>query len=199
MKKFTSLLLMSLLALTTMTFVSCDDDDEIADTLWGVWEGDMYVSSYWDGQSYYSSYSEIAFDRNPNSYASGTGYWVDYYSNAPWDYYASHIRWSVDRGVITIYSVEDGETYSIYDYSLSQNYFSGTLDNGYDNPMSFRLTKTASPDWNDFNYGWGYWDDGYYAPGYAPSGSRSAGSSDKSSVKTDKPIRRIMARPETQK
>lgn len=45
MKKFTSILAMIMMAAMSLTFVSCDDDEYIADTLWGVWEGDMYVTS----------------------------------------------------------------------------------------------------------------------------------------------------------
>ena len=82
MKKFTSIFATIMMAVMSLTFVSCDEDEYIADTLWGVWEGDMYVTSQWNGQTYYSSYSVLAFDKNPNQYASGTGYWVDYYSNA---------------------------------------------------------------------------------------------------------------------
>lgn len=50
MKKFTSILAMIMMAAMSLTFVSCDDDEYIADTLWGVWEGDMYVTSEWNGQ-----------------------------------------------------------------------------------------------------------------------------------------------------
>lgn len=47
MKKFTSILATIMLAVMSLTFVSCDDDSYIADSLWGVWEGDMYVTSEW--------------------------------------------------------------------------------------------------------------------------------------------------------
>lgn len=51
MKKFTSILAMIMMAAMSLTFVSCDDDEYIADTLWGVWEGDMYVTSEWNGHT----------------------------------------------------------------------------------------------------------------------------------------------------
>lgn len=86
----------------TFTFVSCDDDEYIADTLWGVWQGDMHVWNEWNGNYYESHDTEIAFDRNPYEYSSGSGYWVDFYSRAPWDYFASNITWTVDNGRITI-------------------------------------------------------------------------------------------------
>lgn len=73
MKKFTSILATIMLAVMSLTFVSCDDDSYIADSLWGVWEGDMYVTSQWNGNTYYSSYSVLAFDKDPYEYASGSG------------------------------------------------------------------------------------------------------------------------------
>ena len=111
MKKFISIISVIIFAVTPFTFVSCDEDYEIADTLWGVWEGKMYVQSTWNGQTYMSSYSVIQFDRAPNNYDSGTGYWIDYYSGAPWDYFASHIDWIVSNGTIKIYSYEDDSYY----------------------------------------------------------------------------------------
>lgn len=114
MKKFTSILAMIMMAAMSLTFVSCDDDEYIADTLWGVWEGDMYVTSEWNGHTYYSSYSILAFDKDPYEYASGTGYWIDYYSDAPWDYFASHIEWRVNNRNIEIYSREDDTYFTIY-------------------------------------------------------------------------------------
>ena len=39
MKKITSLMAVIAMAVMSFTLVSCDDDDYIADTLWGVWEG----------------------------------------------------------------------------------------------------------------------------------------------------------------
>ena len=41
MKKYFSIATMVLAALMSMTIVSCDDDDDIAYTLEGTWEGDM--------------------------------------------------------------------------------------------------------------------------------------------------------------
>lgn len=163
MKKLTSLFAMIMAAMMSFTFVSCDDDDEIADTLWGVWEGDMYVTSEWNGKEYYSSYSVIQFDKDPYDYASGKGYWVDYYSNAPWDYYASHIEWTVNDGTIRIYSIEDDTYFQIYDYKLSSNWFTGYIDDEWGNWQEFRLQKTSSPYWDDFEWGWSGWY------GYSPA------------------------------
>ncbi|CCY82821.1 putative uncharacterized protein [Prevotella sp. CAG:1185] len=184
MKKFTSILATIMLAVMSLTFVSCDDDSYIADSLWGVWEGDMYVTSQWNGQTYYSSYSVLAFDKDPYEYASGSGYWIDYYSNAPWDYFASHIRWQVNNRNIEIYSIEDDTYFTIYDYSLSRSWFSGTIIGEYGDPMQFSLRKTSSPNWGDYDWGWDY-----SYPGYAPS-TRADGNNN-----ADKPVRKFMKKP----
>lgn len=184
MKKFTSILAIMVMAAMSFTLVSCDDDDYIADTLWGVWEGDMQVRMDYHGHTYYAYETELAFDRNPYEYASGTGYWIDYYSGAPWDYYASHIEWNVYNNVIEIYSIEDDTYYRIYDYTLSDNYFTGWLESEWGDDIQFRLRKTYAPDWNDFDYGW-YYDDGYYDPWYAPAQTRQG------DAKAEKPVRKI--------
>ena len=49
--------------------------------------------------------------------------------------------------------------YYIYDYSLSDNHFSGVIDSEYGDPMEFYLRKTASPDWGDVDWGWNYSQD----------------------------------------
>lgn len=184
MKKFTFLSAMIMMMAMAFTFVSCDDDEYIADTLWGVWEGDMHVWNDFDGQVYEAHRSVIQFDRDPDSYATGTGYWVDYYSNAPWDYFASHITWSVSNGRIRIYSYEDDTNFYIYDYSLSDNYFTGTIESEWGDPMDFRLRKTASPNWDDFDWGWDSWY-GYSALQNSASKTRSG------DAVQEKPVRHI--------
>lgn len=184
MKKFTFLSAMIMMMAMAFTFVSCDDDEYIADTLWGVWEGDMHVYHEWSGTYYEVHESVIQFDRDPDSYATGTGYWVDYFSDAPWDYFASHITWSVSNGRIRIYSYEDDTNFYIYDYSLSDNYFRGTIESEYGDPMDFRLRKTAAPNWHDFDYGWDSWYD-YSDPWYSASKTRSG------DTIQEKPVRHI--------
>ena len=68
---------MVLAALMSMTIVSCDDDDDIAYTLEGTWEGDMYIQSSYNGHTYDATYSEICFLKDPYKWSSGDGYWVD--------------------------------------------------------------------------------------------------------------------------
>lgn len=157
---------MVLLAVLSMSFVSCewDDDDEIAYTLEGTWRGKMYMSEEWNGEEYDATYSEICFLRDPYRYSSGTGYWVDYYDNYGWgrNYVANHIEWTVNDRTITVYFVEEGTTLWIDNFRLSDNYFSGVIHDG-DTRVDFRLQHMSSPNWD--NYYWGYddWDYYYYS------------------------------------
>lgn len=162
MKRIHTLLTMVAIAMLSFTFTSCDEDEYIADTLWGTWKGNMYVTSYWNNRYYDANYSEISFDKDPDRYSSGTGYWVDYYSNAPWDYLANHIRWTVRNSSIWVYFIEDDYEVEIFDYELSYNYFDGYIYTSNNKEVEFHLTKTSSPNWNRYHYGWDYWN-GYYA------------------------------------
>ena len=92
---------------TLFTLTSCEDE-RIANTLEGTWSGNMYISTRYDGRVYDATYTEVTFLKNPYAYSSGEGYWVDYYSDAPWDYVANHIEWSVDYGTINVRQREIG-------------------------------------------------------------------------------------------
>ncbi len=115
MKKLYTLMLT---ALTALTFTACEDE-YIADTLEGTWSGTMFVSTYYDGRDYYATHSEITFSIDPFRFTKGSGYWVDYYSGAPWDYVANHISWRVDNGNIYVHFREDDTSVVIADYHLS--------------------------------------------------------------------------------
>ena len=142
--------------------VCVEKEDPPAPTLEGTWEGRIYVSHQWDGRYYDASYSYISFDRDPYRYAKGYGYWVDEYSGAPWDYIANHISWTVRNSDIIVYFEEDDYEVTIYDYSVSERYFDGYIYT-YDNKkVYFHLVKTSSPNWNNYHYGWDYWDSYYY-------------------------------------
>ena len=125
----------------------------------------MFLSSTWDNYTYAISYTQLCFNRDPYYYASGTGYWVDYYSDAPWDYVANHIEWQVRGGRIEVYLVEDNYTYFIEDYRLSDNIFRGRI---YDNDtyLDFSMRHTSSPNWNSFDY---YYYDDFYDYWYSNS------------------------------
>ena len=184
MKKMFTMLMMAMMALT---FTSCEDE-MIADTLEGTWSGNMYISSYWDGKIYDVTRTEITFDIDPFCFKSGSGYWVDYYRNAPWEYVANHIDWNVNNGVIHIYFIEDGDWIEISDYRLNSNRFFGTIYDG-DNTVDFELYCTARPHYD--NYCWGYegWYDDYYwarTRGAAPTDSTTTVEKPKRFVNPDR-------------
>lgn len=154
--KMTRLLAMFAIAISAMAFTGCDDDAEVAYLLEGAWKGNMHVYSSYNGHEYAATYSEIEFY---SGYDSGTGIWVDYYSNAPWDYVANHITWRVRNENIYIHFVEDGVDAVIYDYSLDDGYFTGYVEVAGGDYAYFRLTKIYSPNWDD-DYCWGY--DGWW-------------------------------------
>ena len=124
----------------------------------------MYISSEWNGRVYNATYTEIEFLLDPFRYTKGSGYWVDHYSGAPWDYIANHIDWRVDDQVITVYFREENTSIQIYDYRLSDNYFRGTI---YDNGIyvDFSLVHTSSPNW-EYEYNYRGYDDWYYYDGW---------------------------------
>ena len=170
----------------TFALTSCNwwtEDEEIAYTLEGTWQGNMYIRSTWNGRTYSSTYSEVTFLRDPYRYSSGDGYWVDYYSNAPWDYVANHITWRVDYGTIQVYFVEDHDYITIRDFRLSDSHFKGWIEDG-DNDVEFYLTHISSPNWNYYDH-WGYdsWYDNYW--------SRQTRSADSDSTTVERPIRSI--------
>ena len=183
MKKIKTMLAMAMTALCAMTFSACDEDDEIAYTLEGTWEGNMYVSMMYDGMVYDATYTELCFSRDPYRYSSGSGYWIDYYNYGPWgrNYVANHMQWNVSGGVINVYLVEEGTYVQIHDYRLSDNYFVGNIYYG-DQRVSFKMRHTSSPNWNDFYWGWDY----YYSK-KDNLGSRANGDAGDSGQ--DKPVR----------
>ena len=160
---------------TLFTMTSCEDK-EIANTLEGTWSGNMYISTSYNGRVYDATYSEITFLKNPYAYSSGEGYWVDYYSDAPWDYVANHIEWTVDYGTIKVYFKEEDTSIRIRDYHLNNDRFYGTInDNGA--PVDFDLWRVASRNYNSYNWGYGGWY----------GSTRAVDSSD--STKIEKPVR----------
>ena len=160
MKRLHTLLTMVAIAALSFTFTSCDEDEYIADTLWGTWEGDIYVGHEWSGRYYDASRSSIYFERTNRR--SGYGYWVDYYSDAPWDYIANHISWEVVNRDIRVYFEEDDYEVTIYDYELNDYYFDGYIYTYDRKRVHFRLNKISSRNWNNYHYGWEYWDDYYW-------------------------------------
>ena len=185
MKKIYNLLMMAMMAAATCTMTSCDEDIDIANSLEGTWTGTMFVYTDYRGTSYYATSTEITFEGDPFRWTRGTGYWVDYYSGAPWDYIANHIDWRVNNRNIEIYFREDNTTMVICDYRLSDNYFTGYInDNGTD--VEFRLRHTWSPNWDRYDR-WGY--DGWNS--YWSRETRSGTAADSTFTEADRPVRHV--------
>ena len=103
------------LAVTAMTFVSCNDD-EIAATLDGVWEGQVSLGRW---NSY--QYVDIEFYRD--GYSAGNGVEYDYQSNGT--YIECPFTFKVVNGTIFM-EYGDGSRVAIPDnYTLTETTFSG--------------------------------------------------------------------------
>lgn len=165
-----NLWLVAVALLMSMALSGCDDL-RISNSLEGTWEGNTYMAASYRGRWYNSTYSYVFFEQDPYRYTSGRGRWIDYYSNAPWDYIANHITWRVDNGVIRIYFIEDNYSITLTNYRLSNRHFYGTFLFDGNQRFNFDLVHTSSPNWNSYNYGYDYWQDGYY---YAPARSTHA-------------------------
>ena len=113
MKKLYTTLMMAMMAMMTLSFTSCETDEEIAYDLEGTWRGNMSIADAY-GESVVDS--EITFLRYPNSYTEGNGLWADYYG--PRDYEVYRFEWYVDYGTIYI-RFSDGARVEIRNYSLT--------------------------------------------------------------------------------
>lgn len=186
MKKIYTLLMMAMMATATCTLTSCDEDIDIANSLEGTWSGTMFVYTDYRDSRYYATSTEITFEGAPFRWTRGTGYWIDHYSGAPWDYVANHIDWRVNNRDIEIYFREDHTTMVICDYRLSDNYFTGYInDNGTD--VEFRLRHVYSPNWDRYDR-WGY--DGWNS--YRSRETRSAAADSTATfTDADRPVRHV--------
>ena len=146
MKKLYTTLMMAMMAMMTLSFTSCESDEEIAYDLEGTWRGNMSIADAY-GESYVDS--EITFLRYPNSYTEGNGLWADYYG--PRDYEVYHFEWYVDFGTIYI-RFSDGARVEIRNYSLSSNRFRGRFWDG-DKEVSFELRNSTRKYENDYTWG----------------------------------------------
>ncbi len=153
MKKLTSFLTVALMTIVCLSFTSCDKDADRAYTLDGVWKGNMYI---WYGD-YESTYSIIEFDQESITANYGTGRWIDYYDTNYWSGHnytpSRRFEWSVRNGNIYISFYDGSSNITIYNYTLSDNYFSGTMDAANGNRVTFSLSKYGNAyNWNDYSY-----------------------------------------------
>lgn len=162
MKKFTSIFSFILMTVMAFSFTSCDDDVDIAQTLDGTWKGYLHTTLPYQGHDYVSSTAEVTFSAGLNA---GSGYWLDQYSNAPWDYVANRISWNVTNRKIYITFHDTQEKAVIRNYHLDDDYFYGEIEfNSTNTWTEFQFVKTYSPRWDDY-----YWygtDSWYHSWGY---------------------------------
>ncbi len=162
MKRISKLMTTVMFAIITFVMTSCTEDQMVSMKMQGTWVGNMYVRSEYNGRVYQSTYTELEFSSDPFRITRGYGYWVDHYSNAPWDYIANHIRWEVVNGIIYIDFIEDNYQFEIRDYRISHNRFVGVIyQNGV--AVEFNLRSTDQEDWNQYGWGYDYWDTLYYS------------------------------------
>ncbi len=104
-----------IVAVTAMTFVSCDDD-KIAATLDGVWEGEVSLGRWNSCQCV-----DIEFSRQ--GYSNGYGMEYDYQGNSG-AAIPCPFTFKVVNGTIFM-EYEDGSRVAIRNYTLTENQFSG--------------------------------------------------------------------------
>ena len=117
MKKITTLLTMAAMAALTFTFTSCDDDDEdIAYTLEGTWQGSIVSGSY-DRYGYGNYYTDtqIEFYKDPYRWAEGSGREVDY-NRSGWTDVVGFDYKVRDRVIYLDYY--DGSRVAIYNWDI---------------------------------------------------------------------------------
>ncbi|MBO5614795.1 MAG: hypothetical protein J5932_01560 [Prevotella sp.] len=140
-----------IVAVTAMTFVSCDDD-KIARSLDGIWEGQV-SSDYFNyrlGNSY--QWIDIQFYADPSRYAKGSGIERDYFGSVNGYYKEFNFDFEVRGGYIYLY-YEDGIDVVIRDYELVDDRFSGEfLDSDGRHLASFDLYRVTSWRYNRYNY-----------------------------------------------
>lgn len=121
MKKLYSFITFGIIVLFSLSLTSCNDDN-IAATLDGVWEGEVTQNYSWRWNNYsVYQYVEIEFITDPYRYAQGYGYEYDYYANG---YEKVRFTFEVRNEVIYI-KYADGVRVRISNYRLSDNRFSG--------------------------------------------------------------------------
>ena len=108
------ILMFFVMATTMLSLTSCDDD-KIAQTLDGVWEGEVSTARWNSCQ-----YVDIQFSRD--GYSDGYGVEYDYYSSG--GYIECPFKYRVTNGKIFM-EYEDGSRVAISNYTLTENQFSG--------------------------------------------------------------------------
>ncbi len=151
------------------SLTSCDDDNRLAIKLNGEWYGDfgMYftgvdrrtgITVTWECMDTYMNfnstimYSSYGYCKQVDEYPfRTTGWYLDSYGNkrvwneaCPYKYVYHYVKWNIHNGLINFhYRGESEWDTSIYDYSLSNHYFSGYFS---DTGAPFRLESVYQED-----------------------------------------------------
>ncbi|MBR6945445.1 MAG: hypothetical protein IKH64_05815 [Prevotella sp.] len=150
MKRINNLMVMVLLAVLSMTFVSCvEDDEDVAYNLEGTWYGSV-KSDYFDRRYGYTTEwtdVQLEFYKDPYVYAEGSGREIDYNGR----YYSSVVGFNyIVRNHVIYIEYYDGSKIAIYNYSLWMDEFKGEFHDYYTGEYlaSFRFER--------LDYGWDY-------------------------------------------
>ena len=108
MKKIYTLLALALMGLTPLALTSCvfnDDDDYVANSLQGIWRGQIQSEYYYGRYGHDVQYTDtqLEFYSDPYSYASGRGREIDY----NYSYYGEEVYFNYtvrDRVIFMDYS-----------------------------------------------------------------------------------------------
>ena len=193
MKKFyTYFSMVLMLSMATVTFTSCETEDQYeADTLiagdWQGYLGTYYYDRWGLGGNTYETV--IHFTSSGYGATSGRGYEVDYDTRSPfYDYAYCEFSWSIVNGVITLI-YDDSMWYPVYitNYSLSSSYFSGYMNDGTNRDIRFKLENVRFDNWDTYR---GYYNGNYdsyydYYDGYYYSRTTRAAESDSIAATTD--------------
>ena len=140
------------MAATMLSLTSCDDD-KIARSLDGVWEGKISTAYFNYRGSGNSQYVDIQFYTDPSQYAKGTGTERDY-STITETYTECDFDFEVRNGRIYLYSA-DGVDVVIRNYELHDGRFSGEfLDRNGNLLATFDLYRVEN--WRHLRSGYNY-------------------------------------------
>lgn len=151
MKKFYNFMAVALVAMLTLTLTSCNDDD-IAKTLDGIWEGEVSQNYSWRWSNYNNyQYVDIEFYKDPYRFSNGSGIEYDY--DRYGRYTSCRFDFSVDFGVIYM-DYEDGTRVRISNYDLTNTRFRGEFRDYRTGAYlaDFNFVKVAEHRYNRYNY-----------------------------------------------
>ena len=149
-KIYTNTMMVLMLALTMLTFTSCDKDTMLAIDLDGVWAGTVVGDYSYDRYGLAGDVydTELCFYQSGDFSKGGTGYQIDR-NRVTRQYTRYSFEWRVSNQRIHIYYDDDYEIiirdYEIYEVGRTLR-FRGYFDDAYDGTQlaSFDLIKTTN-------------------------------------------------------